>query len=402
MRPGPRFTVRHQIVMLVACIAAFATTSYTRAVRMPRGVPAFAVDAMGLEPAEAGTWSVTLRSNGAAPVGLISAAAVCGDEVFLLDSRQSLVHRFDLPTGRQTGQVGASGTGPDEPRKPRAMALDCAGRTLYLIDLTRVFVYDLASGRNVRRFEHPANFVSAGGTALLDKATDTLFVPGLWPAARHDWLRKGIDSMFDGDRLGYRLSLRDGTTTPLFTPIERGCWAYSADCLNIVFDKLPGVGPGENKDAWVVAQSVSTQVGIFDANYRMRRVFDIRSPRFHEDGARTTRSNSVIDEMRWHEDNSVIRRVYAFDDGIVTIHTTNAMKGWTPGKSIPFNVHINVHALDGSGLVSDVRLPDLPVGRDDKNLYVIDYGTAGRRLGAEKITLLRYPIVVERDALGLH
>jgi hypothetical protein len=53
---------------------------------------------------------------------------------------------------------------------------------------------------------------------------------------------------------------------------------------------------------------------------------------------------------------------------------------------------MNVHTIAGEALVSDVRLANLPVGRDDRHLFVVDYGAGGRRAGTHNLTLVRYPI----------
>ena len=54
---------------------------------------------------------------------------------------------------------------------------------------------------------------------------------------------------------------------------------------------------------------------------------------------------------------------------------------------------MNVHTLDGVGVASDVRLPDLPVGHDATSVYVIDYGQAGRRRsGSRSMSLTRIPV----------
>jgi hypothetical protein len=44
---------------------------------------------------------------------------------------------------------------------------------------------------------------------------------------------------------------------------------------------------------------------------------------------------------------------------------------------------MDLDRLDGRGVVSDVRLADLPVARDDGHLNVVDYGPAGRRVGSQ-------------------
>ena len=390
MTPRHQRRIGRQAFLIVVCIAASSTTSYNRSIRSIRGNVRFAIEAAGREATRSGEWELTLRPASSEPIGLITAAAFCEDEVFLLDSRQSVAHRIDLLTASETGAIGASSDGPDQPRRPRAMAIDCAGHTLYLIDRTGVFVFSLTSGGVEGHFSHPANFSYTGGTALVDAPNGALYVPGLWTAAKwSDWLHRDLDRMFEGDRVGYRLSLRDGTTKPLFKPLERGCWSVSASCLQAVFDEVRTGGP----ERWVAAQRVSTRVGLFDAQFRLQRVLDVRSPRFRENGQRLGRHDSVTDQTRWREDNSTIERVYAFGDRIVTVHTTHATKDWMPGQPIDFDVHMNIHSLDGAPLVSDVRLPDLPVARDDRNLYVLDYGRGGRRIGTDRVTLIRYPIV---------
>jgi hypothetical protein len=53
---------------------------------------------------------------------------------------------------------------------------------------------------------------------------------------------------------------------------------------------------------------------------------------------------------------------------------------------------MNIYAHDGTPLVSDARLPDLPIGRDDTHLYAVDYGPAGRGNSSERVRLARIPI----------
>ena len=390
---GHQRTVSCRILLTLVCIGASATTTYNRSIRSVRGNVHFAIEAAGRRAIRAAEWRIALRQAGTEPIGLISAAAFCEDEVFLLDSRQAIVHRIHLPTGRQTGHIGSSTERADAPRRPRAMALDCAGHALYLIDRTGVFVFSLTSGRVERHFLQPKNFVYTGGNAVLDSAHAMLFVPGLWTSGSwSDWLQRDLDHAFVGDRLGYSLSLRDGATKPLFVPLERGCWAYSSSCLEVVFDEVRSDGP----EKWVVAQRVSTQVGVFDSQYRLQRMLDVRSPGFLENGQRVGHSDSQADQTRWRENNSIIHNVYMFGNEVVTIHTKRATKDWIAGQPLDFEVYMNIHSLDGTALVSDVRLPDLPVVRDERNLYVIDYGPGGRRIGIDHVTLIRYPIIADR------
>lgn len=50
---------------------------------------------------------------------------------------------------------------------------------------------------------------------------------------------------------------------------------------------------------------------------------------------------------------------------------------------------MNLYSPAGARLVSDIRLPDLPVGHDESHILVIDYGGLGRRHNASQVRLLR-------------
>jgi hypothetical protein len=97
--------------------------------------------------------------------------------------------------------------------------------------------------------------------------------------------------------------------------------------------------------------------------------------------------------VAWNEQNSVIRGVFSFGRRIATIHTYNRTRDWQPGRPTDFDVFMNLHAIDGTGLVSDLKLPGLPIGRDDRSLYIVDYGAGGRQpLSHEAVTLVRVPV----------
>ncbi len=63
------------------------------------------------------------------------------------------------------------------------------------------------------------------------------------------------------------------------------------------------------------------------------------------------------------------------------------------GSSLQYDVFLNLHSYDGDGLVSDIRLPGLPLGRDDTHLLFIDWGSAGRRAAFDEVDLVRVPVL---------
>jgi hypothetical protein len=95
----------------------------------------------------------------------------------------------------------------------------------------------------------------------------------------------------------------------------------------------------------------------------------------------------------WGRTNSTISQVFAFGQVVATIHTTNVVSAdWTFTTPVRFKVLMNVHRLDGSPIALDVPLADLPIGRDENHLYVVDYGAKGRNEPNERVVLLSYPI----------
>ena len=96
----------------------------------------------------------------------------------------------------------------------------------------------------------------------------------------------------------------------------------------------------------------------------------------------------------WGLTNSILSDVYAFGDHIAVVHRVVASMWDDPasyrGVDCAFGVFMNVFDAGGRGLVADLSLPDLPVGRDDDLLYVVDYGPAGRGSvdGVDSIRLL--------------
>jgi hypothetical protein len=121
--------------------------------------------------------------------------------------------------------------------------------------------------------------------------------------------------MFEGDRIGYRLDLRTGATSPLVPAVERGCWSLGPNCL---FASLDRTGDGR----MVAAHVHGMFVGVYDAQLRLTRNIDVRSTKFLENGARNG-SQRLTDMVAWNETNSVIRGCFVFGSSIVTVHSFN-------------------------------------------------------------------------------
>ena len=322
-------------------------------------------------------------------MGLAAGAAICGDEVFLVDTANRAVQHFSLPDGRLVGSLGPRGDGTSDLQAPLALAADCDSHMLYVVGRDGVAQVNVESNALIRRFPRPSAFARSVGSAFVDRESRRLYVPGLWMPAAHNWLGERLGNMLEGNRIGWTVDLVTGGSAPMLGSIERGCWSSQPDCVSVRLDRV--VPP--RREAWVAAHSVSTQVGLFDRDYRLVRTIDVRSPLFLEDGRWHRRSEPFEQRMAWNETNSTIRGVYAFGGNLITIHTRQATRNWKRHEQIDFDVFMNVHSLDGEGIVSDIRLPDLPVARDDENLYVLDYGPGGRRrVGSGPVTLISIPV----------
>jgi hypothetical protein len=137
----------------------------------------------------------------------------------------------------------------------------------------------------------------------------------------------------------------------------------------------------------------STAIGVYEAATTSTRVIDVRSPRFVRDGRTLAMDESAEVRMKWSSQNSTIAHVFAFDDGIVAIHARPEIgPNYHLGDLVSFIAFMNAYGWDGQVRGRDIPLPDLPVGRDDKHVYVVDYGREGRRSGAQSIRLLQIPI----------
>lgn len=367
------------IVLVVgAAGAAWPVMSVARVARPPKDSTPFQRSAGGEHARDDGRWRI---AAGRSAIGLIVGAAVCGDDAFLLDRQAGRVHRADLAAGKITGSIGLD---VGALRFVTSVATDCTAERLYVTHRDGVAVFDVRSGHVDANYSKPASFVHALGASVLDTTSQTLSVSGLWPQSDSDWLIKPLDRMYEGDRIGYQLDLRTGRATPMLAPVERGCWSLGPNCTAATLDRVHGGG-------WVAAHRVGMLVGVYDARYQLIRTIDVRSPLFSETGRRNA-SQKIDAMLAWGVENSVIRQVHAFGDEIVTVHSVNRSKPGN-GKRTTFDVFMNVHALDGQPLQSDLRLPDLPVGRDDTSLYVVDYGANGRRkLGRDGFALVRVPV----------
>ena len=355
----------------------------------------YAVDAHGRPAVIDDRMTITWPAG--VPSGMIVLVATCGDLAYLRASGQQVIRVVDLATGRVVGQIGRGGEGPGELRLPISLLADCARGRLFVGDPPAgIKVYRLPDGEYLREYSLPPTFGLPTQTSMfLSPDGARLIAGGLWVASMERWQGfswRPQDEVLAGMQSGLALSLADGAAAPLFSsPIEPACIGSYNSCRTVAIARVDGA-----PDPWIVAQATATSLGVYADDGTLVRTIDVRSPSFLRDGSRARlmgRDGGGFAAMvDWGLTNSTVQNVYAFGDVIATVHRHHAVEYNQQGP-LQYNVFMNLHSHDGDGLVSDIRLPGLPLGRDDTHLLFIDWGQAGRRNAFDEVDLVRVPVL---------
>jgi DNA-binding NarL/FixJ family response regulator len=345
----------------------------------------YADDAHGQPAPVSDSWEI--HGDEGAGIGAITSAVRVGDEMFLAD-RQARIRRYDLRYRKPLPDVGA---GDDRVKlgRPWALAADEAGQFLFVVDggLKSVFSFRLPSGAFHRQYALPRRFIPGRSAEYVPPGQ--LYMGGLWyPEMGPDWSFNDLapEHFFDTLRFGVTLSLESGEVAERFTPYEARCMAGTS-CAEVNLARV-----AKPAARWVVANGGSDRIGVYDDNGRQVTSLDITSPMFRRSGVVVKPRTSAKDHALWMRDNSEIDRVFVFGSVIATSHMVVVIPpDWSYGP-LNYRVHLNLHAFDGGGIVSDIALPDRPVGHDEHNLYVVDYGKAGRQPRSSSIRLLQIPV----------
>ena len=376
-------------VLLITCAMATQERPATFGTLLPRS-GAFDWDAGGAVARLEHEWRIEL--DGPEPITVPASAVRCDADLYLVDTRGGVVHHVDLAALRRVDVIGVARDGTRYLKSPLTAAIDCGANTLYVVDSNGVNVFDTRSKEFQTRFPHPPGFnQTSQSAAILDAQSKTLYVPGLWPRTSQPWLVNGRDAMFVGSWIGYVLNLADGRVSPGFPAIDKGCWSWTPDCVSVIADR-------GSDGIWAVAHMVGTDIATFDGDGTLIRRIDVRSDLFRRSGARLLRSAARRDKFSWHYANSVLPGLFRFDGLVATIHVHFSTEH--EGKLPNVDVFMNLHRLDGTGILSDVRLPGLPLFRDDRSLYMVDYGSAGRHpIGLGPFTIVSVPVLDARGNL---
>ena len=141
------------------------------------------------------------------------------------------------------------------------------------------------------------------------------------------------------------------------------------------------------------------RVEMLDSGSTRIRSIDVRSSRFTRDGGRVSRNATREESTNWGTTNSAVSDLFVWDDVLGVIHSLHANAMTSRDDVVQFDVFLNLLSLTGERLVSDIRLPDLPIGRSGEYIYFLDYGPAGRRTDFDQVDVRRLSLIDVRDSL---
>jgi hypothetical protein len=324
-------------------------------------------------------WTLTIPAPpDGAQIGIVSPGAICDGHLFLPDPRHSFVHVVRLSDGTRVRVVGGPGDHPSALRSAEAVAVPCSAGdpSMYVLDARSVAAYNRHTGEFVRRTPRPPNVgISTGGPGAYE--ADRVVFPALWLPNKEALRENPQESMLRGSGLGYVLNTSDLTGGgPLLPLLDERCRNPST-CSRVTIDRVRTGNGG-----WIACQGATHEVGVFSAAGALVRRIDARSPRFRDDGSTVAVDAPIPAKMAWLQHNSVVSWCASIGDYIATVHSTFAEGQWTPGSAMNPVPFLNLHRLDGTPILADLALNDLPIASDDASLYVLVYGEARKTPGA--------------------
>lgn len=341
---------------------------------------AFEVDAKGAPAVVEQT--LTLDGLGE-PIGYVSAVARCGDLLLFADS-SGQVRRLKFVTGETLPSIARDAAN-------MALAVDCPTRTVYVFGPSgrrlqrgtlQVQAIDVETGELRRTYPLEQMILPDSSATVADGA---LVIGGTWmPMPDSKYQHPPLSAFYSDKKLGLRLALDSGVVTPWLKPYDASCRAH---CAFSTLSRVVGQGPV----TWLATQASSKEIAFYGAGGEVRR-FDITSPLYVDDGS-VPRTLGGEADVRWSARNSLVRSADQVGEVVATVHyRTRLPADYVFGQSTEFDYWMNLHDLEGRRLVSDIKLPGMPIGRDDTHLYVTDYGPDGRHSAPDRLKILRIPV----------
>jgi hypothetical protein len=338
-------------------------------------------------------FEITLPA-GAKP-DLVMALAVCGEAFVMMTTPRTAEI---LIAHRQTEKTDVIHIRQSQPatQEPYAMAVDCKGDTVYVIDrLAGVSAISMTTGRLVRTYPMPAAFVpSIGAVAQMAEDRNTLVVAGYWLSkAPEAFFAEPVRDAFVGLDLGVRLSLATGATKPMFPAAGTECLASHGICGRMPVDR--------DGEGWLLGNGSTPSVRFVMGAKGTAGAIRLDSPRLLQSKAPAASMQNREETARWERTFSSVHEVFSFGNAVAVAHSR--VRSDARAGIAQFDAFLNIAKRDGTSLRADVPLGDLAVGRDATGVYAIDYGPGGRRTDAGSFALVRYdvPELIKGDAVSV-
>ena len=324
--------------------------------------------------------------------GFVANTAFCEPRAYLISGDGAVIHVIDLEAGLAVDRIERQGEGPGEWLQAMTLATDCDAGVLYIVGYRHVVVLGLDRGEYRATIPRPASFEPNASRAGVFQGD--LVVPGLWNM-------KGVYD-FSDMQLGWTVPVErvlrspsGPTGSPIAAPLEPECHGSGYICRKTHLERFEDSGAWY----WAVSQGSSMRVEMLDSGSTRIRSIDVRSSRFTRDGGRVSRNATREESTNWGTTNSAVSDLFVWDDVLGVIHSLHANAMTSRDDVVQFDVFLNLLSLTGERLVSDIRLPDLPIGRSGEYIYFLDYGPAGRRTDFDQVDVRRLSLIDVRDSL---
>jgi hypothetical protein len=331
--------------------------------------------------------SWTVKGDDGNVLGVLHTLVRCGETLYVTDVRSQRILRLNAKTGVQE-------PGFTVPMPPFSFGADCATHRLFAAGGSSrrmvLLELDARTGAQLREYPLPTTLFPQGG---LHVDGDQVVVGGVrLSSTTGSDVRLGdatIDGFYRDKTIAITVARESGAVAAAFAPFDMTCPAGAGMCMRATFTSNPAAGGG-----WIVTQPASAAVGVYDGRKTLVRRVDIGSALFRRTGGTIPIGSAAEAELRWGADNSQVFRAYAFPDGTLAVvhYRIELPKGWSFGLPVQFQAWMNVYDASGRALASDVRLPELPIGQDDRAIYVADYGPDRRQGAYESVHILQIAV----------
>lgn len=313
---------------------------------------------------------------------LFTVLGACHDALYLLTTpRTATVLVIDTRT-RAVRPLSIREIQPTT-AEPTTMGVDCARGMIYAVDRRAgVSVIAAATGTLVRTFALPQEFGPVPNVPAVSSTDGTaLAIAGFWvQGTPESFFARPLERAFLGGDQGLLLSLDTGTWEPLFRKAGTECPATIGVCTRMPFDR--------DGASWMLGHGAFPRFQLSDRTRRLHDPITVTAQGFQQSSTAVPSNGDREAAMRWAQRYTQVNGVFAFGENVALVFGRVEDR---VGDIAQFETWLLIATRDGRALGGAVPLADLPVGRDETGVYVLDYG-GRRRQDARNVAILHYRV----------